>query len=73
METIYDHNITSEELISIGDMPKDNYLKIMGRENSLLDLARLYNIRKDRPKSEYYANQLPFDMHTDFFRTINHT
>ncbi|MCG8580457.1 MAG: hypothetical protein MI866_11095 [Bacteroidales bacterium] len=74
METVFQHNITQEEKKAIGISFPDEvaYLKIIGKETALFDLAFLYSYRKDIDKAEYYANKLPEEDKIDCLRTIHH-
>ena len=74
METVFNHNITEAEKKAIGIVEKTetDYLKNVGKDSALTDLAFLYSHRNDNDKAEHYANQLPDQMKLDCLRTIYH-
>ena len=62
METIFDHNPTTAELISLTDgMTKEEYLSnwMCSKDNSILDIVLLYESRNDEPTAKKYRDLIP--------------
>ena len=62
METIFDHNITQEEVEFITGFPdttKEVYLGYRDKDGFVIDLYYLYRYRKDKKKAETYYNMIP--------------
>ena len=73
METIYDYNPTKEELKELGNIPKEQYERIIGDNSRYLDLARLFHIRGKKWKWKKYIGKVKdVDMVNSFYRTIYH-
>lgn len=72
METVFDHNITPEESQYIGLPDKGFYLKSCTEDDANMDLATLFYLRNEREKASEYADKLPLDMKSEFWRTVTH-
>ncbi|MDE6079245.1 MAG: hypothetical protein K2G35_04205 [Duncaniella sp.] len=72
METVFDHNITSEECEAIGIGDKDSFLAIASANSNNFELALLFHLRGDDSAVQRYLNRLPREMVTDFWRTVGH-
>lgn len=62
METIFDHNPTVAELLALtGGMTKEEYVSdwMYSKEHSLLDIALLYDSRKDKTAAKKYSDLVP--------------
>ena len=60
METIYEHNVTIDELQALFgplDWPKD-YCESYSQEDNYIDIYRLYTIRKDITRAKQYLNKI---------------
>lgn len=73
METIFDHNVTKEELVQLlGYVPnKDEYIKGKSQESHYKTLCRLCLMRGDRQKAKKYFDELP-DTIDKYFSLGNH-
>lgn len=72
METVFDHNITKEEISRIGILRKELYLKVVDEESANLDLAFLYHERGNRKLVDKYLKGVPPYIAVDFWRTVTH-
>lgn len=72
METVFNHNITKEEISRIGILRKELYLKVVDEESANLDLAFLYHERGNLKKVDKYLEGLPPLVVNDFWRTVTH-
>lgn len=74
METVFDHNITSEEYFElIGTIPREAYLRIMTQQDAYVDLAYLYHMRgKMRKARKYIEKTKDCNLINSFWRTIKH-
>ena len=72
METVFDHNITKEEIKRIGILRKELYLKVVDEESANLELAFLYYERGNRKRVNKYLEGLPPLVVNDFWRTVTH-
>lgn len=72
METVYDYNVTAEELEALAMIDKRVYLKNCTEVDANLDLARLFYIRNDKERAEHYADKLPPNDKNDFWRSVTH-
>ncbi|WP_042373629.1 hypothetical protein [Bacteroides neonati] len=74
METIYDHNLTTEEEARIHHLSKDAYLKHIGDCESMSkqDIAALYWLRDDSVMVEHYLKGVDYMDQLDFYRTVTH-
>ncbi len=72
METVFDHNITPEEINYIGLLDKDLYLKVVDEESACFDLASLFYKRGSRKMVDKYLKNLPPLRVSDFWRTVKH-
>ena len=73
METVFDHNITTEEWNYICGMRKELYLKVVDEETARQDLASLYHLRgADRSVVEKYLEGLSPLVVLNFWRTVTH-
>jgi hypothetical protein len=62
METIFDHNPTTAELLDLADgMTKEEYLShwMCSKEHSLLDVVLLYESRNDETAAKKYRDLIP--------------
>lgn len=74
METIFDYNITPEELEYIrGSQSKEEYMQYLDDFTANYDLAALFYKRRNQKKATYYANKLPVNDKNDFWRTVTHS
>ena len=73
METIFEHNVTDEELrLLLGSVPqKEEYIKGKNQESHYRTLYRLYLMRGDKPKAKEYFDKLP-DTINKYFSLGNH-
>ena len=72
METVFDYNINPEERQRIGMLDKGFYLENCTEDDANMDLALLFHIRNEKEKAREYADKLPLDMKTEFWRTVTH-
>ena len=72
METVFDYDITPEEVKSIGLPDKEFYLKFATEEDAYQDLAHLYYLRGDKKRAKKYADKLPPQDKNDFWRCVTH-
>lgn len=74
METIFDHNITDEELKSIcaDALSLNEYFHYMDEIIAYQDIAALFYIRGNMKKAKEYADKLPLTMRYEFWRTMTH-
>jgi|GEM_PF-705822 hypothetical protein len=72
IETIYDHNVTQEELRKINPTPKENYLKTIPQDVAYGDLAWLYFLREDRKKMMFYADRMSAGMRFELLQMIEY-
>lgn len=74
METIYTHKITPKELELIGKekFSKRDYLRFLGTDERLYDLAMLFWHRGDKKKAEHYSSMMSEQMQDDLWRIILH-
>lgn len=72
METVFDYNINPEECQRIGMLDKGFYLENYTEDDANMDLALLFHIRNEKEKAREYADKLPLDMRTEFWRTVTH-
>ncbi|MDR0427075.1 MAG: hypothetical protein LBH12_00570 [Dysgonamonadaceae bacterium] len=74
METVFDHNITPEEIQNLGFFEQKKYLSIItDKDNIFRDLAALYYLRGKKAKAKYYADKISDDnMRIDFWRGATH-
>lgn len=69
METIFDHNITKEEVDKIIGFPltKEEYMSICGsQEECYTDIYYLYLLRNNVSKGKYYLDKIPNSVHKAF-------
>lgn len=62
METIFDHTPTEAELLELTDgMTKEEYVSnwMYSKENSLLDIALLYQSRQNEKTAKKYRDLVP--------------
>lgn len=73
METIFDHNPTTAELLDLSDgMTKEEYLShwMCSKEHSLLDIVLLYESRNDETTAKKYRNLIP-DLYQQWQRGLD--
>lgn len=66
MDTIYDHNVSEKELHILDKMTpgriidhnRQNYMKYCSSDLLFADLFRLYDLRGDNHKSQFYFDQI---------------
>jgi hypothetical protein len=61
IETIYDHNVTDAEILVMTDgypETKDEYFYALSQDSAYADLYRLYIIRNDPAKADYFVAQI---------------
>ena len=76
METIFDHNVTDDELVYLfGDtFTKEEFIEMSEgctQEDFDVDLYRLFNFRHDEDKAQYYLDRIP-DTTFKAFTLLNH-
>ncbi|WP_348824025.1 hypothetical protein [Flavobacterium aestuarii] len=62
METIFEHNPTNSEITELTDvLTKEEYLShwMCSKENSILDIVLLYEMRKDETTAKKYRDLIP--------------
>lgn len=73
MKTIFDFNVTTEELKELGVSETESfYIKNIDEESANTDLAFLFWNRGEQEKAEQYAEKLPDLVKNDFYRSVNH-
>ena len=76
METIFDHNVTPEEMkwLMNRSYTLEEYLKIGGSENDMLvDIAKIFAHRGNRFMAKRYINKVSNpNLRNSFWRTLNH-
>ena len=75
METIFDHNITSNEMIDCFGcvFPHDLYISKCTENDAKLDLAYLYHFRGEIKIAQKYINSVSNAvMRNEFWRTVTH-
>ena len=74
METVFDHNITSEEYFEIvGTTPRETYLRLISQTDAYVHLAYLYHMRgKMRKARKYIEKTNNRNLINSFWRTIKH-
>ncbi len=78
METIYDHDISDHELMVLDKMTpgrvidnnKQNYLSSCSQDILFADLFRLYNLRGDIIKADYYFEKIQDNTLTYLLKSI---
>lgn len=74
METIFDHNPTTEEVQKFArGWDKDKYCAIFGQDSAFVHLVDFYFNRGEIRRAEAYADKLPPLMRLDALRTMYHT
>ena len=60
METIFDHNVTSEEIGRMFPAPfnKAWYLEYHDQDTAYFDISKLYTLRKDEEKNKKYVAKI---------------
>jgi hypothetical protein len=73
METIFDHNVTEEELVLLlGSVPdKEEYINGKSQESHYRTLYRLCLMRGDKAEAKKYFDKLP-DTIDKYFSLGNH-
>ncbi|MBR6284762.1 MAG: hypothetical protein IKR25_10790 [Muribaculaceae bacterium] len=75
METIFEHNITKDELLNVTGSSRWTREKILELSDSQIDhytmIYRLYRYRGDYAKAKEYADKIPDTVHK-LFETCNH-
>ena len=72
METIFEHNVTTDELREITLIPKEEYLRIADDDSKARGLAMLFYLRGDKKKMKKYFKLIKsVDMRNSFIRTIS--
>lgn len=61
METIFDHNITKDEMLALYcfDYDKSDYLKESNQYQCYKDIYRLYCMRRDTKTAKKYLDLIP--------------
>ena len=72
IETIYDHNVTQEELRKINPTPKENYLKTIPQDVAYGDLVGLYLLREDRKTIMFYTDKMLAGMRFELLQMIEY-
>lgn len=72
METVFDHNITDEEMVMLGMIDKETFLRLANQEDANYTLALLFYYRGDKRKAKKYADRLSPNLMNDFWRTVTH-
>lgn len=72
METIFDHNITEKEILSIVGVKiaKDSYERLVSQNKAYEDIYYLFVERGDKSKAQEYLDKLPNDIHK-YFQVLN--
>ena len=72
METIFDHNVTEDEVINIVGVPTSpkQYKRIISQSKAYEDIYYLYTERGNEQKAQEYLDKLPNDKHK-FFQILN--
>mgnify|MGYP006967045636 CR=1 FL=1 len=59
METIFDHNLSEEEILSFwSDFPEKDYLDNLSQEAAYLDIYRLFLIRGECDTAKKYLSKI---------------
>ena len=73
LETVFNHNITEDELIFLGITDKEKYLSRLSKERAWRDIAYIYWRRGKERKAKRYINKTKdYDMINSFWRIISH-
>ena len=72
METIFDHNVTEDEVLNIVGIAisKERYIGIVSKEKAIEDIYYLYLERNNHKEANKYLDMLPDDKHK-FFQILN--
>lgn len=70
METVFDHNITKEEMVAVMGLPtwtREELLSMGGTQEEHYGIIyRLYTYRGDHVTAQKYADMIPNDIHKVF-------
>ncbi|WP_394752807.1 hypothetical protein [Crenothrix sp.] len=61
IETIFDHNITSDEILALTDgyqESQEDYLYALDQDSAFADLYRLYSLRGNSDKALFFCDQI---------------
>lgn len=73
LETIFDHNITPQEIESIfHHLDKPFYLSHVAQSGAWADIAILHFIRHDVAGGRFYADKLSSFEQESLYRTLSH-
>lgn len=74
METIFDHNLTSEEAKKFSDATSlEDYLDMLDQDDAYYDIAYLYFLREDADNVRKYVGKINDVMlRQSFWRTMLH-
>lgn len=60
-ETIYDHNVTADEILAMNDgypETREEYFEVLGHDSAMAGLYRLYSLRGDAEKAIFYMEKI---------------